>query len=118
MKSPLIKYKLFRERRSFDPVLLFKENNNLSYEEFKSILEKKGSMSPGESYFQRVKKHFEENHKAQQEKPEVVSEEKQEEVVPKENKSEDVSQNLQSKSKRKRKTKNEKEDIHKKNSLK
>lgn len=106
MKLPLIKYKLFRQRKKFDPVSLFKEKNDLTYEEFVKILEGKGSMSPDESYFKRVKEHFEASLKTQkpQEKPEV----KEEKVL---------DEKPQVKQRRKRKVKNEKEDIHKEVSL-
>lgn len=103
MKLPLIKYKIFRRRKNFDPIILFKRKNDLTYEEFVSILENKGAMSPGEPYFKKVKEHFEKTSKPEktQEKPEVK--EKKEKVV---------DEKPQIKQRRKRKVKNEKEDIH------
>lgn len=108
MKLPLIKYKLFKQRKSFDPVSLFKEKNDLTYEEFVSILEIKGAMSPGESYFKRVKEHFEKTLKPERAEEKQEVEEKQKKVL---------DEKPQVKQRRKRKVKNEKEDIHKEISL-
>lgn len=56
----MINYDLFRMRKMFNPLTLFYRNKNLTYKEFKSYLNRLNVKSPGEAYYLRVKKRFDE----------------------------------------------------------
>jgi len=58
MKSNLINYNLFYSRNKFDPVLFIKNNNIDSYEKFCILLEKRGVLTPGLEYYNRVLDHI------------------------------------------------------------
>jgi len=55
-----IKYSIFQSRRKFNPLSLFFNNKDLTYDQFVDFLRSKMVESPGEEYFQRVKSRFEE----------------------------------------------------------
>lgn len=57
-KKSLINYKLFQNRRKFNPVNLFTKNKDLTYEEFVEFLKRKMVDTPGLAYFERVKAEF------------------------------------------------------------
>jgi hypothetical protein len=59
----MINYELFRMRKLFNPLTLFYRNENLTYKQFKSYLNGLNVMSPGEDYYERVKKRFEQDNK-------------------------------------------------------
>ena len=81
MSSGLIRYSLFKNRKNFNPLSLFKKNHNLTYEDFVSFLHSRNVETPGEDYFNRVKSAFdlevktEENHKVVEEVKETLLEE-------------------------------------------
>jgi hypothetical protein len=54
----LINYKLFQNRRNFNPLSLFAKNKDLTYEEFVAFLQSKMVDSPGIAYYERVKTAF------------------------------------------------------------
>lgn len=95
MKSN-ISYSLFRNRKKFNPLILFYQNKEITYGEFKEYFNSRHVESPDEDYFNRVKHTFFE--KATKEKKE-----KDFKVI----KKEDIVEELKPKRKRKRKTKNE-----------
>lgn len=53
-----INYSLFKQRRKFNPLILFRHNKDTSYEDFVSYLSKFNVESPGIEYFESVKKKF------------------------------------------------------------
>lgn len=55
----LINYEVFRQRKKFDPLILFKKNPNLTYNDFKEFLNNRLVEAPDVSYYKRVKKAFE-----------------------------------------------------------
>ena len=57
MKS-YINYDLFRVRRQFNPLILFYQNNDLTYTEFEKYFNDKNVESPGVEYYNRVKARF------------------------------------------------------------
>ena len=57
-KKSLINYKLFQNRRKFNPINLFTKNKDLTYEEFVEFLRSKMVDTPGLAYFERVKAEF------------------------------------------------------------
>jgi len=57
-KKSLINYKLFQNRKRFNPLSLFKNKQDLTYKEFVEFLESKMVDTPGVEYFERVKKEF------------------------------------------------------------
>jgi hypothetical protein len=95
MKSN-ISYNLFRNRKKFNPLILFYQNKEITYEEFKEYLNSRHVESPGEDYFNRVKHTFFEKSTLQKKAEEV-------DVVEKE----DIIEESKPKRKRKRKNKNE-----------
>jgi hypothetical protein len=117
MKKQLIKYSLFQKRRKFNPIILFRNNPALSYEEFVSFLERKTVESPGEEYYNRVKKTFESYLEKDTTEAKVVEEVKENKVletqeVSQEIKVEEVKENKNvvnhKKTRRKRRKENEK----------
>jgi len=117
MKKQLIKYPLFQKRRKFNPIILFRNNPQLSYEEFVSFLERKTVESPGEEYYNRVKKTFESYLEKDTPEAKVVEEVKENKVleaqeVSQEIKVEEVKENksvvTHKKTRRKRRKENEK----------
>lgn len=58
----LISYEIFRQRKKFNPITLFKQNKNITYEQFKEFFESRLVESPDLNYYMRVKnKFFEDN---------------------------------------------------------
>lgn len=122
MKKPLIKYSLFQSRKKFNPVLLFKKDPNITYEKFVSYLNSKQVDSPGEDYFNRVRDHFKslekevetdlEHMSPKDDKAEVISTD----ASPNDVKS--VITRKKSRSKNRKKSEDEKENISKKDDLK
>lgn len=122
MKKPLIKYNLFQSRKKFNPVLLFKKDPDITYEKFVSYLNSKQVDSPGEDYFNRVRDHFKslekevesdvEKTNPEVDKPEVIStDESTNDVKP-------VIARKKSRSKNRKKSEDEKENISKEADLK
>lgn len=56
----LIKYEIFQQRKQFNPLILFKRNPDLTYTDFKEFLNSRLVEEPDVSYFNRVKKAFDE----------------------------------------------------------
>ena len=54
-----INYQLFRQRKNFDPTLLFKSNIDLSYEDFCDFFVKRNVEPPSKEYYMNVKTHYE-----------------------------------------------------------
>lgn len=65
-----INYQLFRQRKNFDPTILFKNNLTLSYEEFSSFFVERNVEPPSEKYYMNVKTHCESLSEATQDAPE------------------------------------------------
>ena len=57
MKS-YISYNLFRNRTKFNPLSLFYNNNELTYEQFKEYFDEKSVEAPDILYYNRVKDKF------------------------------------------------------------
>ena len=57
-KKNLINYKLFQNRKKFNPISLFNKKKDLTYKEFVEFLELKMVDTPGVEYYERVKKEF------------------------------------------------------------
>ena len=95
MKSN-ISYNLFRNRKKFNPLILFYQNKDLTYQEFKEYFNSRHVESPDEDYFNRVKNTF-------FEKTTLETKVVEAEVV----KKEEIIEKPKPKRKRKRKTKNE-----------
>lgn len=53
--SKKINYQLFRQRKSFDPTILFRSNSSLSYKDFCVFFESRNVEPPSEEYYNRVK---------------------------------------------------------------
>jgi hypothetical protein len=53
--SKKINYQLFRQRKNFDPTVLFKSNMSLSYKDFCSFFESRNVEPPSKEYYERVK---------------------------------------------------------------
>ena len=71
-KKSLINYKLFQNRRKFNPINLFTKNKDLTYEEFVEFLRSKMVDTPGLAYFERVRDEFLRRTQAAKEIAEVV----------------------------------------------
>ena len=71
-KKSLINYKLFQNRRKFNPINLFTKNKDLTYEEFVEFLRSKMVDTPGLAYFERVRAEFLRRTQAAKEIAEVV----------------------------------------------
>lgn len=54
-----INYQLFRQRKNFDPTILFKNNLTLSYEEFSKFFIERNVEPPSKDYYMNVKTHCE-----------------------------------------------------------
>lgn len=54
-----INYQLFRQRKNFDPTILFKNNLTLSYEEFSNFFIERNVEPPSKDYYMNVKTHCE-----------------------------------------------------------
>ena len=57
-KKSLINYKLFQNRKKFNPISLFNKKKDLTYKEFVEFLESKMVDTPGIEYYERVKQEF------------------------------------------------------------
>lgn len=57
MKSN-ISYNLFRNRKNFNPLVLFYQNKDLTYQEFKEYFNSRYVTSPDIEYYNRVKQAF------------------------------------------------------------
>jgi len=57
-KKSLINYKLFQNRKRFNPISLFNRKKDLTYKEFVEFLESKMVDTPGIEYYERVKQEF------------------------------------------------------------
>ena len=57
-KKSLINYKLFQNRKKFNPISLFNKKKDLTYKEFVEFLESKMVDTPGVEYYERVKQEF------------------------------------------------------------
>lgn len=57
----LIKYEIFRQRKNFNPLILFKKNKDITYDQFKEFFESRLVESPDINYYTRVKNKFNEN---------------------------------------------------------
>ena len=57
-KKNLINYKLFQNRKRFNPISLFNSKKDLTYKEFVEFLETKMVDTPGIEYYERVKQEF------------------------------------------------------------
>ena len=55
MSYEKISYNFFRNRRKFDPRVLFYKNKDLSYEEFCEYFDSKNVYAPDFEYYERVK---------------------------------------------------------------
>ena len=64
-----INYQLFRQRKNFDPTILFKNNLTLSYEEFSKFFIERNVEPPSEKYYMNVKTHCESLSEATQDVP-------------------------------------------------
>lgn len=64
-----INYQLFRQRKNFDPTILFKNNLTLSYKEFSSFFIERNVEPPSENYYMNVKTHCESLSEATQDAP-------------------------------------------------
>lgn len=53
--SKKINYQLFRQRKNFDPTILFRSNSSLSYKDFCVFFENRNVESPSEEYYNKVK---------------------------------------------------------------
>jgi hypothetical protein len=53
-----ISYELFRNRKKFNPLTLFYNNNELTYEQFKEYFLKINVESPSFEYYEKVKSKF------------------------------------------------------------
>lgn len=53
--SKKINYQLFRQRKNFDPTILFRSNSSLSYKDFCFFFENRNVEPPSEEYYNRVK---------------------------------------------------------------
>jgi hypothetical protein len=95
MKSN-ISYNLFRNRKKFNPLILFYQNKDLTYQEFKEYFNSRHVESPDEDYFNRVKHTFFEKTTLETKVIEAEAVEKEE-----------IVETPKPKRKRKRKTKNE-----------
>ena len=117
MKKPLIKYNLFQSRKNFNPVLLFKKDPNITYEKFVSYLNSKQVDSPGEDYFNRVRDHFKTLEKeAESVLENISSEADKSEVISADESTNDVKPAItrkKSRSKNRKKSEDEKENISK-----
>ena len=71
-KKSLINYKLFQNRKKFNPINLFTKNKDLTYEEFVEFLKSKMVDTPGLAYFERVRDEFLRRTQAAKEIAEVV----------------------------------------------
>ena len=71
-KKSLINYKLFQNRKKFNPINLFTKNKDLTYEEFVEFLRSKMVDTPGLAYFERVRAEFLRRTQAAKEIAEVV----------------------------------------------
>jgi len=71
-KKSLINYKLFQNRKKFNPINLFTKNKDLTYEEFVEFLRSKMVDTPGLAYFERVRDEFLRRTQAAKEIAEVV----------------------------------------------
>jgi hypothetical protein len=68
-----INYQLFRQRKNFNPTVLFKNNLKLSYEEFCKFFIERNVEPPSETYYMNVKRHCESLTEVQPETQEVIS---------------------------------------------
>lgn len=65
-----INYQLFRQRKNFDPTILFKNNLTLTYEEFSNFFIERNVEPPSEKYYMNVKTHCESLSEVTQDAPE------------------------------------------------
>lgn len=106
----LIKYEIFRQRKKFNPLILFKKNKDITYDQFKEFFESRLVESPDINYYTRVKNKFNENNNVN-----IVEENKTElnQDIDKDLKCQDESDNKKSFKKQPvRKTKKSKEEIN------
>ena len=112
----LINYSLFQSRRKFNPITLFNQKKDLTYQEFVEFLQSKMVDSPGEDYYNKVKEAF---LKLNEEK-DIVDDKKlvteKEPVIKNQQVSNSTNQKSKTKTKKIKKTKNEKELVDEKNS--
>lgn len=115
----LIKYEVFQQRKQFNPLILFKRNPNLTYTDFKEFLNSRLVEEPDVSYFNRVKKVFDEEQQTSKIEPikditEIISTQENNSLLSAEaNLTETNSEELSStenKSKRRRKKKQDDEN--------
>lgn len=67
-----INYQLFRQRKNFNPTVLFKNNLTLSYEDFSKFFIDRNVEPPSESYYMNVKRHCESLTEVQPKEQEVI----------------------------------------------
>ena len=56
--SSYISYSLFKNRKKFNPLSLFKDNENITFEEFKEFFNSRNVNSPDILYYNNVKHEF------------------------------------------------------------
>jgi hypothetical protein len=71
-----ISYELFRNRKKFNPLTLFYNNNELTYEQFKEYFLKRNVDSPNFEYYEKVKSKFLDLTKTKEKVEEIKVEEK------------------------------------------